>query len=86
LFVLSLLIVPFGLSAAGGFAGLHQKLPASYFQVFSSAGGELAAFPVAKLVLSGLVEITVQVGCRPPLPTRPGISAPLGPSKWASAV
>lgn len=58
--VLSFLIVPFGLSAVGGFAGLHDKLPASYFQVFSAAGGELSVFNVTMLVVSGLVGITAQ--------------------------
>lgn len=58
--ILSFLIVPFGLSAAGGFAGLHQKLPATYFRIFSDAGGELSTFNVAMLVVSGLIGITAQ--------------------------
>ena len=58
--ILSFLIVPFGLSAAGGFAGLHQKLPPGYFRIFSDAGGELSAFNVAMLVVSGLIGITAQ--------------------------
>lgn len=58
--ILSFLIVPFGLTAVGGFTGLHQKLPAEYFQIFSAGGGELSAFNVTMLVLSGLVGITAQ--------------------------
>ena len=58
--VLSFLIVPFGLHAVGGFAGLHHQLPASYFRVFSDAGGELSPFTVAVLVISGLIGITAQ--------------------------
>ena len=60
LIILSFLMVPFGLSAVGGFAGLHQKLPPSYFRIFSDAGGELSIFNVAMLVISGLIGITVQ--------------------------
>ncbi len=58
--ILSFLIVPFGLSAVGGFEGLHQKLPPHFFQIFSAAGGELSAFTVAMLVISGLIGITAQ--------------------------
>jgi Na+/proline symporter len=58
--VLSFLLLPFGLHAVGGFAGLHAKLPASYFRIFSDAGGELSGFNVAMLVLSGLIGITAQ--------------------------
>jgi Na+/proline symporter len=58
--VLSFLLVPFGLNAVGGFAGLHQKLPAGFFHVFSDAGGELSAFNVTMLVISGLIGITAQ--------------------------
>jgi Na+/proline symporter len=58
--VLSFLLVPFGLHAAGGFAGLHHKLPPTFFHVFSDAGGELSAFNVTMLVISGLVGITAQ--------------------------
>lgn len=58
--ILSFLIVPFGLSAVGGFAGLHEKLPASYFRIVTDAGGELSAFNVAMLVVSGLIGITAQ--------------------------
>jgi Na+/proline symporter len=58
--ILSFLLLPFGFAAVGGFAGLREKVPANFFQVFSSAGGELAPFTVAMLVVSGLVGITVQ--------------------------
>ncbi len=58
--ILSFLIVPFGLSAVGGFAGLHQRLPAGFFHIFSGAGGELSGFNVTMLVVSGLVGITAQ--------------------------
>jgi Na+/proline symporter len=58
--ILSFLLLPFGFQAVGGFAGLRTKLPADFFDVFGSAGGELAPFTVAMLVISGLVGITVQ--------------------------
>ena len=57
---LSFLIVPFGLSAVGGFAGLRHRLPPGFFHVFSGAGGELSGFNVTMLVVSGLVGITAQ--------------------------
>jgi Na+/proline symporter len=60
LIILSFLIVPFGLHAIGGFAGLHHRLPPSYFHIFSNEGGELSLFNVAMLVTSGLIGIVVQ--------------------------
>lgn len=58
--VLSFLLLPFGFSRVGGFAGLHHALPAHYFHVFDRAGGELTPFTVAMLVLSGLAGIVAQ--------------------------
>jgi Na+/proline symporter len=58
--ILSFLLLPFGFAAVGGFAGLRDKLPADFFQIFSSAGGELSLFNVSMLVISGLIGITVQ--------------------------
>jgi Na+/proline symporter len=58
--ILLFLMIPFGLSAAGGFAGLHQKLPPNFSHVLSDAGGELSGFNVVMLVISGLVGITAQ--------------------------
>lgn len=58
--LLSFLVVPFGLIKVGGFAGMRHALPPHYFAVFSPDGGELSAFNVAMLVISGLAGIVVQ--------------------------
>ncbi len=56
--ILSFLLVPFGLSAAGGFAGLHAKLDPQMFSLV--APKELTLFTVTMLVISGLVGIVAQ--------------------------
>lgn len=56
--ILSFLLIPFGLSAAGGFAGLHDKLAPEMFSLLAQK--ELSLFPVAMLVISGLVGIVAQ--------------------------
>jgi len=58
--LLSFLVIPFALPRVGGFSGLHHALSPSYFMVFGGAGGELSAFNVCILVLSGLVGIVAQ--------------------------
>jgi Na+/proline symporter len=56
--ILSFLLIPFGLSAAGGFAGLHDKLAPEMFSLLAQK--ELSLFPVTMLVISGLVGIVAQ--------------------------
>lgn len=56
--ILSFLLIPFGLSAAGGFAGLHDKLAPEMFSLLAQK--ELSLFPVTMLVISGLVGIIAQ--------------------------
>ena len=58
--VLSFLVLPFGLPKVGGFAGLHHALKPGYFTVFGGAGGELSAFNVTMLVVTGLAGIVAQ--------------------------
>lgn len=54
---LSFLLIPTGLNAVGGFAGMRQVLPSDFFAVFSDASG-LDAFTIAMLALNGVVGIT----------------------------
>ena len=56
---LSFLLIPMGLSEAGGFEGLHRSLPESFFDVYNEASG-IDAFTLAMLTLNGLVGITSQ--------------------------
>lgn len=56
---LSFMLIPAGLAAVGGFRGLHQTLPASFFDVFNENSG-VDAFAIAMLALNGLVGITAQ--------------------------
>jgi Na+/proline symporter len=56
--ILSFLLIPFGLGAAGGFSGLHEKLDPQMFSLLSQK--ELSLFPVTMLVISGLVGIVAQ--------------------------
>lgn len=58
--LLSFLVLPFGLPRVGGFAGLHHALKPGYFTVFGGAGGELSAFNVTMLVITGLIGIVAQ--------------------------
>jgi Na+/proline symporter len=58
--LLSFLVLPFGLPKVGGFAGLHHALKPNYFTVFGAAGGELSAFNVTILVVTGLIGIVAQ--------------------------
>ncbi len=56
--ILSFLLIPFGLSAVGGFSGLHAKLDPQMFSLIAQK--ELSLFPVTMLVISGLVGIIAQ--------------------------
>ena len=56
--VLSFLLIPFGLNAVGGFAGLHDKLDPAMFSLIAQK--ELSLFPVTMLIVSGLVGIVAQ--------------------------
>jgi Na+/proline symporter len=56
--VLSFLLIPFGLNAVGGFAGLHEKLDPAMFSLIAQK--ELSLFPVTMLIISGLVGIVAQ--------------------------
>ncbi|MGH9836167.1 MAG: sodium:solute symporter family protein [Blastocatellia bacterium] len=56
--ILSFVLIPFGLSAIGGFTGLHDKLDPQMFSLISDK--ELSLFPVTMLIISGLVGIVAQ--------------------------
>ncbi len=53
---LSLALIPLGLSALGGFAGLHAKVPEEMFQLFgSSAASEYPLYFVLIMALTNLI-------------------------------
>ncbi|MEO6725442.1 MAG: sodium:solute symporter family protein [Blastocatellia bacterium] len=56
--ILSFLLIPFGLEAVGGFAGLHAKLQPEMFSLVALK--ELTPFKVLMLVITGLVGIVAQ--------------------------
>jgi Na+/proline symporter len=55
--VLSFMLIPTGLAAVGGFAGMRAELPPWFFQVYNEAS-QVDAFTIAMLTLNGLVGIT----------------------------
>jgi Na+/proline symporter len=55
LLLLSLLPIPFALSAVGGFGGLHERLPREMFDLFS--GQEITPYFIAMITINGLVGI-----------------------------
>jgi Na+/proline symporter len=57
--ILSFMLIPFGLSAAGGFSGLHDRLDPQMFSLVTGTK-ELSLFHVTMLVISGLVGIVAQ--------------------------
>ncbi len=57
--VLSFMLIPSGLAAVGGFAGMRAALPPDFFQLYSEVSG-IDAFTIAMLTLNGLVGITAQ--------------------------
>ncbi|HPN33520.1 MAG TPA: sodium:solute symporter family protein [bacterium] len=57
--VLSLLLLPAGLSAVGGFHGMRQVLTPDFFNLYSKVSG-LDAFTISMLAVNGIVGITAQ--------------------------
>ncbi len=57
--VLSILLIPLGLSQIGGFHGMKEVLPSSFFELFNSASG-INGFTIAMLAVNGIVGITAQ--------------------------
>ena len=57
--VLSLMLIPSGLLAVGGFTGMREALSPDFFKLFSSASG-MGAFTIAMLAVNGIVGITAQ--------------------------
>jgi Na+/proline symporter len=57
--VLSLMLVPSGLFAVGGFTGMRETLSPDFFNLLSSASG-MGAFTIAMLAINGIVGITAQ--------------------------
>ncbi len=56
---LSFLLIPAGLMAVGGFAGMRESLPESFFDLYNEASG-VDAFTIVMLTLNGLIGITAQ--------------------------
>lgn len=57
--MLSVILIPGGLSKVGGFSGLHATLPPEFFTLYSKVSG-LTAFTIAMLALNGIVGIVAQ--------------------------
>ncbi|NOY59097.1 MAG: sodium:solute symporter family protein [Calditrichaeota bacterium] len=57
--ILSMLLIPSGLHAVGGFSGMREALPPDFFKLFSSASG-MGGFTIAMLAVNGIVGITAQ--------------------------
>ena len=57
--LLSVMLIPAGLSRVGGFAGLHDSLPPDFFTLYSEVSG-LTAFTIAMLTVNGIVGIVAQ--------------------------
>ena len=57
--VLSVMLLPAGLSRVGGFAGLHESLPPHFFTLYSEVSG-LTVFTIAMLAVNGIVGIVAQ--------------------------
>ncbi|HQH52235.1 MAG TPA: sodium:solute symporter family protein [Candidatus Hydrogenedentes bacterium] len=57
--VLSVMLIPSGLSRVGGFVGLHDSLPPEFFTLYSEVSG-LTVFTIAMLALNGIVGIVAQ--------------------------
>jgi len=55
--VLSFMLIPTGLVSVGGFRGLHQSLPAGFFDLYSAISG-VDGFTILMLTLNGLIGIT----------------------------
>jgi Na+/proline symporter len=57
--VLSVMLIPMGLEAVGGFSGMRESLPENFFHLFSAETG-IGAFTILMLALNGIVGITAQ--------------------------
>lgn len=57
--VMSFLLIPLGLNVVGGFTGMRETLPQSFFQLYSEVSG-IDAWMIAMLTLNGLIGITAQ--------------------------
>ena len=57
--ILSLMLIPSGLYAVGGFSGMRASLPPEFFKLYSEASG-MGAFTIAMLAVNGIVGITAQ--------------------------
>ncbi len=57
--VLSFLLIPTGLAAVGGFAGMRANLKPEFFELYNASSG-VDAFTIAMLTLNGLIGITAQ--------------------------
>jgi Na+/proline symporter len=57
--ILSLMLLPAGLQAVGGFQGMRATLAPDFFNLYSSVSG-LDAFTIAMLAVNGIVGITAQ--------------------------
>ncbi len=57
--VLSMMLIPFGLHAVGGFEGMRQTLSPDYFKIFSKESG-MGLFMILMLAVNGIVGITAQ--------------------------
>lgn len=56
---LSVMLIPSGLSAAGGISGMRASLPPDFFNLYSEVSG-LTAFTIAMLAINGIVGIVAQ--------------------------
>ncbi len=57
--VLSMMLIPSGLTAVGGIVGMRKVLPPGFFQLYSEVSG-LNLFTIAMLAVNGIVGITAQ--------------------------
>ncbi len=57
--LMSFMLIPAGLAAVGGFAGMRESLDPSFFELYSRVSG-IDGFTIAILTLNGLVGITAQ--------------------------
>jgi len=56
--IFSLALIPIGLAEAGGFAGLHEKVPDYMFELFGSAAtSEYTWYSILAMILANLVSI-----------------------------
>lgn len=56
--VMSLILIPLGLRAVGGFTGLHEKVPAHFFEIFGSPQmSEYAWYTVMAITLGSFIQI-----------------------------